>query len=260
VVDFSDQLPRDHCPRTRMTMESMRPGNTILIIDDEPSVLHLLEIGLAKLDCELRLASSGEEGLATARDLAPVLIVLDILLPDIDGYEVCRRLRQFSTEPVILLTALRDSGDMSNALSAGADEYVAKPFSVADLLGRCRAALARRLAPMLDTVPPQPFWGGRYTIDVERRLLLELPRRRAQMPGVVPISNTGFRLVAYLARNRGRRLSYAEVLENVWGPAWTGETDLLRAHLSLLRQRLDPDPTRPRLIVDDGDQVVLAAG
>jgi two-component system, OmpR family, KDP operon response regulator KdpE len=241
-------------------MESLRPVDHILIVDDEPSVLHLLEIGLSRLDCELRLACSSEDGLAAAREVSPVLVLLDILLPGIDGYEVCRRFRQFSTEPVILLTALRDSGDMSNALAAGADEFIAKPFSVADLLGRCRAALGRRLAPVQLNGEPPTFAGGRYAIDAERRLLFEMPRRRANAPGVVPISNTGFRLVTFLAANKGRKLSYADVLEHIWGAEWTGEHDMLRAHLSVLRQRLEPDPSRPRFILDDGDDAIHLAG
>ncbi len=237
-------------------MVSASQANHILVIDDEPSVLHLLEIGLARLNCGLHLACSGEAGLAAARELSPVLVVLDILMPDIDGYEVCRQFRQFSTESVILLTALRDSGDLSNALSAGADEYVAKPFSIADLVGRCRAALARRLMPPLPSEPLPPFGGGRYSIDLERRLVLELPRRRASGPSVVPVSSTGFRLLAYLAANRGRKVAYEDVLENLWGTAWTGERELLRAHLSALRQRLELDANHPRVILDDGEELV----
>jgi two-component system, OmpR family, KDP operon response regulator KdpE len=241
-------------------MESVTSGNRILIVDDEPSVLHLLEIGLAKLECQLSFATSGEAGVAMARELEPILVVLDILMPDIDGYEVCRRLRLFSTEPVILLTALRDSGDLANAISAGADEFVAKPFSVADLLARCRGALARRQIPTEGTEPPPPFGGGRFFLDMERRLLFEAPRRRSHEPSVVPISNTGFRLVYYFARNRGRRLSYAEVLETIWGPAWTAEHDLLQAHLGVLREHLEVDANRPRIIIDDGEQIVMPAG
>ena len=241
-------------------MESLGPDNHILIVDDEPSVLHLLEIGLSRLESELHLTCSGEAGLKAARELNPVLVVLDILMPDIDGYEVCRQFRQFSTEPVILLTALRDSGDLTNALAAGADEFVAKPFSIADLLGRCRAALARRLTPALPAGTPATLAGGRFTIDAERRLLFEQPRRRSHAPDVVPLSNTGYRLISYLAANKGRRLTYAEVLENIWGPAWTGERELLRAHLSVLRKALELDASRPSIILDDGDDLLQFGG
>lgn len=241
-------------------MASETSREKVLIVDDEPSVLHLLEFGLARLDCELCLTDGGEVALARAREISPSLVILDILMPDIDGYQVCRSLRQFSSTPVILLTALRDSADLSLALGAGADEYVAKPFSVADLLGRCRAALSRRRTLPLGCVAPPPFAGGRYTLDLERRLLFDLPRRRGALPIVVPLSNTAFRLVTYLACNKGRRLGYDEVLERVWGPAWTGESDLLDAHLAVVSRRLEPDPTRPQLIVHDGDGALVFRG
>jgi two-component system KDP operon response regulator KdpE len=241
-------------------MVPVSPRDRILIVDDEPSVLHLLEIGLSRLNCELCLAGGGEAGLAAARDLSPDLVILDILMPDLDGYEVCRTIRLFTSTPVILLTALRDSSDMEMALSAGADEYVAKPFSIADLLGRSRAALSRRRALPFDSEPPPPFAGGRFSIDVGRRLVHELPRRRGQLPIVVPLSDTAFRLVTYLASNRGRRLPYEAILERVWGPAWTGERTLLASHLGVLRQRLEVDANRPRLIVEESDRSVVFHG
>ena len=169
----------------------------LLIADDEPSVLRLLEVGLQSDDVVIRTATSGREALAVAAEWKPDVLLVDVLLPDVDGFAVCRRIREHSTVPIILMSELRHDQNLALCLDAGADDYVAKPFSVAALAVRIAAVLRRADLPLDGGTPREIACDrGRLTIDLERGVAL----RRGH---VVPLGNTQYRLLAYLADNAG---------------------------------------------------------
>jgi two-component system OmpR family response regulator len=207
----------------------------VLVVDDEPNIRELVQVALKFHGCAVTASSSGQDALRQAETTRPDLIVLDVMLPDLDGFEVCRRLRAAGNDvPVIFLTARDTSSDTVTGLALGGDDYVTKPFSVEALVARVRAVLRRAARNAGDTPADQ---GILRVADLE----LDESRwtvRRAGAP--VELSPTEFRLLAYLMRHQGRVLTRAQLLENVWGWDYAGQSQIVETYVSYLRHKLDP--------------------
>src|SRR5215475_7636815 len=211
----------------------------VLVVDDEPNIRELVQVALKFHGCTVTTAASGREALRQADATRPDLIVLDVMLPDLDGFEVCRRLRAAGNEvPVIFLTARDTSSDTVTGLVIGGDDYVTKPFSVEALVARVRAVLRRAARAGAATAG-----GGSAAGDLLRAGDLELDESRWTVHrGGVPVdlSPTEFRLLAYLMRHQGRVLTRAQLLENVWGWDFSGASQIVETYVSYLRRKLDP--------------------
>jgi two-component system OmpR family response regulator len=209
----------------------------VLVVDDEPNIRELVEVALKFHGCSVTTAATGQEALRQADDCGPDLIVLDVMLPDMDGFEVCRRLRALGNEvPVIFLTARDTSSDTVTGLAIGGDDYVTKPFSVEALVARVRAVLRRASRSTHDDQPGSDGAVLRAG-DVE----LDEARWTVHRAGVqIELSPTEFRLLAYLMRHQGRMLTRAQLLENVWGWDYAGGSQIVETYVSYLRRKLDP--------------------
>jgi two-component system, OmpR family, response regulator len=208
---------------------------TVLVVDDEPNIRELVQVALTFHGCTVVTAASGQAALREAAASEPDLVVLDVVLPDLDGFEVCRRLRARGDEvPIIFLTARDTSSDTVQGLALGGDDYVTKPFSVEALVARIRAVL-RRAARAAGTAPDEAatLRAGDLELDESRWTV-----QRAGTP--VELSPTEFRLLAYLMRHQGRVLSRAQLLENVWGWDYAGQSQIVETYVSYLRRKLDP--------------------
>src|SRR5262252_8787516 len=210
----------------------------VLVVDDEPNIRELVQVALKFHGCAVSTAASGADALRQAESARPDLIVLDVVLPDIDGFEVCRRLRAGGNEvPVIFLTARDTSSDTVTGLALGGDDYVTKPFSVEALVARVRAVLRRAsrsvAAGATDTGAEGILRIGDLELDESRWSVY-----RAGVP--VELSPTEFRLLAYLMRHQGRVLTRAQLLENVWGWDYAGQSQIVETYVSYLRRKLDP--------------------
>ncbi len=216
-------------------------GHRVLVVDDDPTVSDVVRRYLEQDGCEVRLAADGADGLAAIAAQRPDLVVLDLMMPGIDGLEVCRRLRrQLPDLPVIMLTALGEEADRVLGLEVGADDYVTKPFSPRELVLRIRSVL-RRAAPTADPPPPATITDADLTLDTARRLAA----RSGQ-----PLSLTAreFDLLMFLLRHPGRAWSRAELLDKVWG--WQfGDQSTVTVHVRRLREKIEPDPAEPRRIL-----------
>lgn len=203
----------------------------ILVVDDEAAILKLLRIGLSAHGYEVSEAASGAEALRLAVARAPQLVVLDLGLPDLDGVEVIRRLREWSAVPVIVLSVRDRDDDKIGALDAGADDYVTKPFSVAELLARVRVALRRSATP--DAV----------SHFEQNGLLLDLAERRVTLNGApLALTRKEYALLCELVRYPGRVLTHAHLLRSVWGKVHEQDTQYLRVFIRQLRDKLGDDP------------------
>jgi two-component system OmpR family response regulator len=210
----------------------------VLVVDDEPNIRELVQVALNFHGCSVTTAATGTDALQLAHSASPDLIVLDVLLPDLDGFEVCRRLRSAANDvPVIFLTARDTTADTVTGLTIGGDDYITKPFSVEALVARVRAVLRRTEQP--GGAAP----GGDFSDDTLRVADLELDEghwtvRRAGV--VIELSPTEFRLLAYLMRNQGLMLTRRQLLDNVWGWEYAGQSQVLETYVSYLRRKLDP--------------------
>jgi two-component system OmpR family response regulator len=210
----------------------------VLVVDDEPNIRELVQVALKFHGCLVTLAATGQDALAQAASERPALIVLDVMLPDIDGFEVCRRLRADGNEvPVIFLTARDTTSDSITGLTIGGDDYITKPFSVDALVARVRAVLRRTARQQVQNA------GAAGSASIVRVGDLELDEdhwtvRRAGT--LVDLSPTEFRLLAYLMRNQGLMLTRRQLLENVWGWEYGGQSQVLETYVSYLRRKLDP--------------------
>jgi two-component system OmpR family response regulator len=208
---------------------------TVLVVDDEPNIRELVQVALTFHGCTVVTAASGQAALREAAASEPDLVVLDVVLPDLDGFEVCRRLRARGDEvPIIFLTARDTSSDTVQGLALGGDDYVTKPFSVEALVARIRAVLRRAArAGETGTDEAATLQAGDLELDESRWTV-----QRAGTP--VELSPTEFRLLAYLMRHQGRVLSRAQLLENVWGWDYAGQSQIVETYVSYLRRKLDP--------------------
>jgi two-component system, OmpR family, KDP operon response regulator KdpE len=213
----------------------------ILVVDDEEQIRRALRSILSTRGYTLEMASTGGEALIKAIDSPPDLVVLDLMLPDRTGIEVCRELRSWMTAPILILSVRSNEADKIKALDEGADDYLTKPFSAGELLARIRALL-RRAAAL--TSPPPVVSSGDLEIDIARR--------RVRRAGVeIALTPTEFDILAFLARNAGLVVTQRMILEEVWGPEWVEDAQTLRVHVSNLRKKIEPHPGGPRYIITE---------
>jgi two-component system KDP operon response regulator KdpE len=222
----------------------------VVLIEDEPQIRRFLRATLGSSGYRLHEATSGEDGLIEAATRQPDVVIVDLGLPDIDGLQVIRRLREWSTVPIIVLSARGQEGDKVAALDAGADDYVSKPFAVGELLARLRVAL--RHAAVGESGEPT-FTVAGLRVDQVKRLV--------QMDGKdVHLTPIEYRLLTTLVRHAGRVVSQRQLLKDVWGPAHTDQAHYLRVYMGTLRRKLEQDPARPRyLLTEPGVGYRLAA-
>ncbi|HEY5479538.1 MAG TPA: response regulator transcription factor [Gaiellaceae bacterium] len=214
-------------------------GPRVLVVDDEPQIRRALETGLRVAGYAVETAENCEQALAAAAMRPPEAVILDLVLPDGTGTEVCRELRKWSSAAVIVLSVVGDEKEKVAALDAGADDYVTKPVGIDELLARLRAAL-RRVSPSSE---PVLIIGG-LEVDLEKQEL-----RVEGKP--VHLSPLQFDLLRVLAQNAGKLLTHSMILRQVWGPGYGGESNLLHVHISQLRRRIEPDPARPRYLLTE---------
>jgi two-component system KDP operon response regulator KdpE len=213
--------------------------NRILVVDDEPQILRALQTGLRGAGYDVDTAVNGREALTAAAVRPPDAVILDLVLPDLRGTEVCRELRTWSTVPVIVLSVVGDEDEKVAALDAGADDYVTKPFGLDELLARLRAAL-RRAEPSGEPV----LEIGELRIDLEAHTVTFDGRS-------VQLTPHEYALLTLLARNEGKLLTHQVILRDVWGKAYADESHYLHVYVSQLRRKLEPDPARPRYILTE---------
>lgn len=218
----------------------MNAEPAVLVVDDELAIRRFLRLSLETNDYRIYEAETGRDGLAKAAQFRPEVIILDMNLPDMEGVEVLRRLREWTATPVIVLSVRDADRDKVAALDAGADDYLTKPFSVDELLARLR--VARRHAQPTTTDPVLIF--GEVRIDLARRLVT-----RSGEP--VKLTPTEYALLRLLIQHAGRVLTHRQILKQVWGPQHMEETHYLRVYFAQLRQKLEADPARPRLILTE---------
>lgn len=212
----------------------------ILIIDDEPQITRVLRAAFAAQSFDVRTANDPEEGLLLFRDWQPDLVITDLMMPGLSGVEVCRAIRAGSSTPVIVLSVREHERSKVEALDAGADDYVVKPFGSEELMARIRAGL-RRAAPA-ESLPP--FVSNDLTIDFERRSVL--------LKGeAVRLTPKEFELLRHLVANQGKAQGHRRLLQAVWGPDYGEETEYLRVFINQLRKKIEPDPKNPRFIHTD---------
>jgi len=212
----------------------------VLVVDDEPQILRALRINLRVRDYEVHVASTGTEALEVAGRYPPDLVILDLGLPDLDGVEVIEGLRGWTKAPIIVLSGRADSVDKVEALDAGADDYVTKPFGVEELLARMRAAVRRTGTP--EDLPRIQLGD----------LVIDLAAKRVIGPGEdVRLTPTEWHLLEVLLRNPGKLLSRNQLLTEVWGPGYADATGNLRLYMAQLRRKLEPDPARPRWLITE---------
>jgi len=212
----------------------------VLVVDDEPQILRALRINLRVRDYEVHVASSGTEALEVAGRYPPDLVILDLGLPDLDGVEVIEGLRGWTKAPIIVLSGRADSLDKVEALDAGADDYITKPFGVEELLARMRAAVRRTRAT--DDLPQVRL--GDVVVDLAAK-------RVTGAAGDIRLTPTEWHLLEVLLRNPGKLLSRNQLLTEVWGPGYADATGNLRLYMAQLRRKLEPDPARPRWLITE---------
>ncbi len=217
-------------------------GPRVLVVDDEPQIRRSLRVALRANGYEVEEAATGEAALAQAALRPPELVILDLSLPDLDGVEVCRRLREWTQLPVIILSANGEDEAKVRALDEGADDYVTKPFSVLELLARMRVA-ARRAARGTDT-PAVVIHAGDVEIDMARRLVLRSGEE-------VHLTPTEYGVLRYLAEHAGRVVTHGQLLRSVMGPGYEDAVGSLRVYVASLRKKLELDAAQPRVITTE---------
>jgi two-component system, OmpR family, KDP operon response regulator KdpE len=215
----------------------------VLLIEDEPQMRRFLRTALESNDYRLVEAGTAKEGLAHAASRNPDVILLDLGLPDRDGLEVARELREWSGTPIIVISARGQEEDKVKALDLGADDYLTKPFGVEELLARIRVAL-RHAATPAGAVPEPIFESGELRVD--------LPNRRVWRAGEeVHLTPTEYKLLVTMVRHAGKVLTHRMLLKEVWGPNYVNQAHYVRVYLAQLRQKIEADPARPRLLLTE---------
>jgi two-component system, OmpR family, KDP operon response regulator KdpE len=223
---------------------------TVLVIDDEPQILRALRINLRVRQYDVHTAGSGSEALEVAAKYPPDLVILDLGLPDLDGVEVIHGLRGWTEAPIIVLSGRADSTDKVEALDAGADDYVTKPFGMDELLARMRA-VSRRVGADGDT--PQVRLGDLVVDLAAKRVVPSSTGTQQDHAGNedIRLTPTEWHLLEVLLRNPGKLLSQQQLLAEVWGPGYADATGNLRLYMAQLRRKLEPDPARPRWLMTE---------
>jgi len=219
----------------------MKRNARILVIDDDPRLLRLLQLNLEAEGYTVLCAASGRAGFEALLAQQPDAVILDLMLPDMDGLALCERVREFSDVPVIILTARRGEGELVQGLDVGADDYIAKPFSSDELLARMRAVLRR--VGFSESVQRSPdIIQGDVSLSCADRKLTHSGK-------VVKLSHTEFKLLYFLMANANHLLSNDDLIARVWGADLVGNTDSLRTYIRYLRQKIEADPKNPKHII-----------
>ncbi len=214
----------------------------VLVVDDEPQILRALRINLSARGYEVSTAVDGASALRAAAERSPEVVVLDLGLPDMDGTEVLAGIRGWSKVPVIVLSARTDSADKVEALDAGADDYVSKPFGMDELLARLRAAIRRAATATGEDLPV--VHTASFTVDLAAKTVV-------RDGSEVHLTPTEWGMLEVLVRHRGKLVGQKALLQEVWGPAYASETHYLRVYLAQLRRKLEPEPARPRHLLTE---------
>lgn len=218
-------------------------ANKILIVDDDPMLSELISYNLESEGYTIVRAGDGREGLRKFEAEAPDLVILDVSMPKLDGWQVCERIRAVSDTPVMMLTAQGREEDVIRGLDLGADDYLTKPFQVRVLLARIRAALRRA------RLTPAPAAEITYTDDY---LSIDLENRRVTVDGeMTKLTPTEYKLLAFLVQNKGRVLTFRQILENVWGFEYIDDIDYLRVYIWHLRKKLERDSKNPVYLLNE---------
>jgi two-component system KDP operon response regulator KdpE len=214
----------------------------VLVVDDDAQILRALRINLAARGYEVLTAADGAGALRAAADGRPDVVVLDLGLPDLEGTDVIAGLRGWTQVPIVVLSARSDSSEKVDALDAGADDYVTKPFGMAELLARLRAAVRRSSAGQVDGEPVVAT--ATFSVDLAAKKVM---RDDAE----VHLTPTEWGILEQLVRNQGKLVGQRQLLREVWGPAYGKETNYLRVYLAQLRRKLEPDPFHPRHLITE---------
>ena len=213
----------------------------MLLVDDDPQLIRLLRANLESIGHRVLVAMEAGAALDNVDKETPDIIILDIMLPGVDGYELCRRIREFSATPIIMLTAKVEDADKIKGLKLGADDYLTKPFSVPELLARIEAVLRRTKSSEEVKVPPT-FACDDISVDfVQRRVMVR--------GSEVALTMTEYKLLAQLVGNAGRVMLHRELLTSVWGPEYRDELEYLRAYIRHLRRKVEDNPHQPKYIL-----------
>ncbi len=218
-------------------------GMTILVVDDEPRLRDVIRLNVEMEGYRVVEAATGYEALERMREELPDLIILDVMMPEMDGFAALKELREISTVPVIMLTVRSDEPERIRGLELGADDYMTKPFSAPELLSRVKAVLRRTFSP----APPR-----RARVVVDPDLVIDFDRREATVRGArVPLRPTEARLLYHLVNNAGRLLSHETLLAKVWGREYREEGHYVRLYITYLRQKIERDPSHPEYILTE---------
>ena len=211
----------------------------VLVVDDEPQFLRALATNLRGAGYEVETAATAAEALTAAGLHPPDAVIVDLLLPDGSGRQVCRELREWTEAPIVLISAVGEEEEKIAALDAGADDYVTKPFAIGELLARLRAVLRRAGPP------------GEPVIEIGA-IRIDLDKQSVTVAGeAVHLTPHEFRILRVLAQNEGKLLTHRAILRDVWGPAYGEESNYLHVYVSQLRRKLEPDPARPRYLLTE---------
>jgi two-component system, OmpR family, KDP operon response regulator KdpE len=218
----------------------MNLPDTILIIDDEVQIRRLLEITISSSGFKVCEATNGKDGIIAAATHHPALIILDLGLPDSDGVEILKKLREWYLKPIIILSVKNSEEDIISALDNGANDYLTKPFRTGELLARIRVALRHSQ----DSKSEHELIFGTLTLD--------LPNHVARKNGeILKLTSTEFSLLALLAKNSGRVLTHQTILKEIWGFGYIGQTQYLRVFVAQLRKKIEDDPSKPKLLITE---------
>ncbi len=225
------------------TPETRKKRYKILVVDDEKRIVHFIRLNLEHDGFEVLEAYNGNEALKRVREDLPDLVLLDIMLPDMDGYEVLRLIREISDVPVIMVTAKGEEEDIVHGLELGADDYITKPFSPREMVSRIRAVLRRY---------EQIYGQMGEVVEVDDRLKIDLARRQVWVDGkVIKLRPTEYRLLYHLVKNAGWVLTYEQLLRKVWGYEYRDEHHYVRLYINYLRQKIEEDPSHPKYILTE---------
>jgi two-component system, OmpR family, KDP operon response regulator KdpE len=211
----------------------------VLVVDDEPQILRVMRASLPIRGYDVLTASSGKEALDQLSKQVPDLVILDLAMPEMSGLEVCRRIREFSTVPIIVLSAKGSESDKVAALDLGADDYVTKPFGMDELLARARAVLRR-----LSTTNDRVLTVGDVTIDIDKRRVVVGDRE-------IRLTPKEFDVLKYLVNNAGKVVTHRALLQTVWGWESTDQTEYLRVFINQLRRKIEVDVSHPRYLITE---------
>jgi two-component system KDP operon response regulator KdpE len=223
-----------------MSQASAKPPTVALVIDDEPQIRRLLRVTLEANGYEVFDAATGQDGIVQAAQCRPEIILLDLGLPDLDGVEVLKRIREWSRVPVIILSVRDREHDKIAALDAGADDFVTKPFGSGELLARLRTTLRRSQPPAAEAI----FRAGKVEVDFAARIV----RKNG---AEVKLTPTEYALLRLLVVHAGKVLTHRQLLTEVWGPNAVEQTQYLRVHIAHLREKLEDNPAQPKLIITE---------